>query len=266
MIEGLGLTTSELMLARTSAIKHAGRRDKPARLVDLMTRFGIDFLTLTALTAEQAQGLRRTSTDRWQQLLLQSPPTSEEDEAGSSSGTESQLSVGWDTAGESQTLPPGGPGTEGHDTAVRQHMESLLRRFVSTTTVIEELGVGAGPGPGTEPQRQSRRGRQSRQGPQSGSSGYRQSRRPTARRRTVLPQETSTSRVSGQEPGEASPPPPPAGDPRRALLALPGIRASRLPSEESLDRLERFLRANQPCDPTPVSCNENKRNESLKES
>lgn len=56
-----------------------------------------------------------------------------------------------------------------------------------------------------------------------------------------------------------------AGDPRRALLALPGIRASRLPSEESLDRLERFLRANQPCDPTPVSCNENKRNELLKE-
>lgn len=64
MIEGLGLTTSELMLARINAIKHAGKRDKPARLVDLITRFGLDFLTLTSLTAEQAQALRSTSTDR----------------------------------------------------------------------------------------------------------------------------------------------------------------------------------------------------------
>lgn len=163
--------------------------------------------------------------------------------------------MGWDIAGESQTLPPGGPGTEEHDTAIRKHVESLVRRFVSTTPVIEELGVRTGPG--TEPQRQSL---------QSGSSGYRQRRRRTTPRRAVLPQEMSTSRVSGKQPGEATSPPPPEGDPRRALLALPEIRASRLPSEESLDRLERFLRANQPCDPTPVSCNENKRNESLKES
>ena len=56
----------------------------------------------------------------------------------------------------------------------------------------------------------------------------------------MLPQETSTLHVSGQEPGEATSPPPPAGDPRQALLALPGIRASRIPSEESLDRLEQF--------------------------
>lgn len=54
MIEGLGLTKltrSELMLARTSAIKHT---DKPARLVDLMMRFSLDLLILTPLAAERA--------------------------------------------------------------------------------------------------------------------------------------------------------------------------------------------------------------------
>ena len=127
-------------------------------------QFGLDFLTLTPLTTEQAEGLRRTSTDHWQQLLLQSPPKSEEDEAGSSSDVESQLSVDWDIAGELQTLPPGGLGglgTEGHDTAIRQHVESLVQCFMSTTVVIEELGVGAGPG--TEPHRQSRQGPGERQ-------------------------------------------------------------------------------------------------------
>ena len=36
MVQGLGLTTIELMLARTSAIKYAGKRDKPTCLVDIM--------------------------------------------------------------------------------------------------------------------------------------------------------------------------------------------------------------------------------------
>ena len=47
MVQGLGLTTTELMLARTSAIKYAGKRDKPTCLVDIMVCFAEGFLTMT---------------------------------------------------------------------------------------------------------------------------------------------------------------------------------------------------------------------------
>ena len=40
MVRGLGLTTSKLMLARSGALKYAGKRDKPARLVGVMFRYG----------------------------------------------------------------------------------------------------------------------------------------------------------------------------------------------------------------------------------
>ena len=36
MIRGLGLTVTELMLARMTAIRYAGKKDKPARLVEMM--------------------------------------------------------------------------------------------------------------------------------------------------------------------------------------------------------------------------------------
>ena len=56
MIRGLGLTVTELMLARMTAIRYAGKKDKPARLVEMMVRFGVDFLTMTPLEAEQTKG------------------------------------------------------------------------------------------------------------------------------------------------------------------------------------------------------------------
>jgi len=69
MIEGLGLSTAELMLARGSALRYAGKCDKPAHLVELMIRFGLNFLTFEALTIEHLQALRTTSTNHWSQLI-----------------------------------------------------------------------------------------------------------------------------------------------------------------------------------------------------
>ena len=40
---------------------------------------------------------------------------------------------------------------------------------------------------------------------------------------------------------------------RELLLGLPGIVASRIPNEQSLERLKQFLSNNQPCDPEQVS-------------
>ena len=36
IIRGLGLTVTELMLARMTAIRYAGKKDKPAHLVEMM--------------------------------------------------------------------------------------------------------------------------------------------------------------------------------------------------------------------------------------
>lgn len=43
-------------------------------------------------------------------------------------------------------------------------------------------------------------------------------------------------------------------DPQQRLLALPGIIATRIPNRESLDRLQKFLQENQPCNPPQVNC------------
>ena len=67
MVKGLGLTTAELMLARTSAIKYAGKHDKPARLLELMVRYGMDFLTVTPFESRQNQG-----PSHYQSQLLES--------------------------------------------------------------------------------------------------------------------------------------------------------------------------------------------------
>ena len=61
MVQGLGLTTTELVLARTSAIRYAGESGKPPRLINMMVRFGVDFLAMTPLCQEQLQGLRESS-------------------------------------------------------------------------------------------------------------------------------------------------------------------------------------------------------------
>ena len=45
-VRGLGLTPAELVLARATALRYTGKSNKPARLVQFMLRFGVDFLYL----------------------------------------------------------------------------------------------------------------------------------------------------------------------------------------------------------------------------
>lgn len=234
MVEGLGLTAAELMLARTTAIRYAGKRDKPARLVDLMARFGMDFLTITPLSRDNIQGLRSSSTLHWNRLLTSVPQEDSEDE---SSSDESELSVSWDPHNETGDFMPG-PSTRGHEDAVRRHVANMVLFYVSRsseTTAQREQEVA--------PERRP-----------SGSSGLHRRKR-TISRRVVVPStsEASSSRSSRQEPqvavqaerGESQEVP--TVSPRDTLLALPGIAGTRIPREESLNRLQQFLRENQPC-------------------
>ena len=127
MVQGLGLTTTELMLAQASAIKYAGKSDKPARLVDMMVRFGVDFLTMTALTQDQVQGLRGSSSTHWDRILTQC----DGDDTDTSSD-DSEISVGWDATEENETLPE--QGTEEHTAMVERHVDHLLHCYVSVQT------------------------------------------------------------------------------------------------------------------------------------
>ena len=233
------------MLARLSAIKYAGKRDKPARLIDLMLRFGLDFLTITPLAGEQLEALRATSNRHWSSVLL-SLPQPGDPESGSSSSSESELSVSWNTADEVATAP--GEGAADQATAVRRQVETLLHCFVSTVTTTERVAVEG------ETAGQPR--------PIPGSSGYHERRRkqPTPRRavrsasRDTSGPSTSTSQQQGPMAGAAADMPRPApANAREALLALPEIAASRIPNDSSLAKLAQFLEANQPCDPEPVS-------------
>ena len=252
----MGLTKAELMLARFSAIKYAGKRDKPARLIDLMLRFGLDFLTITPLGSEHLEALMSTSARHWRSVVRSLPQPGDE-ESGSSS-SESELSVSWDTADEVATMP----GAPDQDTAVRRQAETLVRCFVSTVATIERVEVQVETaGQATRP---------------SGSSGYHQRRRkqPTPRR-TVASASQDTSGPSTSGPSTSGPSTSgtqrqaPAAQAvaaaaadaqtaapasaREALLDLPLIAGSRIPNESSLDKLAKFLEANQPCDPEPVS-------------
>lgn len=131
MVEGLGLTTTELMLARASAIKYAGKRDKPARLIDMMVHFGVDFLTITPLTRDQLQGLRESSSTHWNHILS----SASDSEDLESSSDESEISVAWDATVENETLPV--EGTDEHSETVRRHVDHLVRCYVSLQTATQ---------------------------------------------------------------------------------------------------------------------------------
>ena len=115
------------MLARSSALRYAGKRNKLAHLVELMMRFGVNFLTLQPLSIKYLQDLRTTSMNHWSQVLQSLPqPPAEEEDSGSSSEEESQLRVSWDTRDELRALP-GRPDSEEHHTAVRKHFNRLVQ-------------------------------------------------------------------------------------------------------------------------------------------
>lgn len=170
----------------------------------------------------------------WNRLLTSVPQEDSEDE---SSSDESELSVSWDPHNETGDFMPG-PSTRGHEDAVRRHVANMVLFYVSRsseTTAQREQEVA--------PERRP-----------SGSSGLHRRKR-TISRRVVVPStsEASSSRSSRQEPqvavqaerGESQEVP--TVSPRDTLLAFPGIAGTRIPREESLNRLQQFLRENQPC-------------------
>ena len=249
MVQGLGLTTSELMMARASAIKYAGQREKPTRLLDLTVRFGIDFLTLAPVPRDKLQDLRRKSTVHWNGVLETSADEDQEAESSSSSD-ESGLSVDWDPREESQGMPA--TNTDAYTVAVTRHVENLLHCYVSTRqmgTQHAQLEVRAATARPSGSSGMSRRRKQ--QTPR---------RKPAASRQALEATATATTTVSSrdQERGNIEQREPeqqeqPRRSPREILVALPGIVATRIPNEDSLKRLEQFLRNNQPCDPQRVS-------------
>ncbi len=139
MIKGLGLTTTELMLARATSIKYAGKRDKPARLVEMMVRFGVDFLTITPLSQEQLKALRASCSAHWNRVLA---ATDDEDDDlhddTDTSSDESQISLDWDARGENESLPD--QGSDEHTQTITRHVENLMRCYVSRQT---ETTVGS---------------------------------------------------------------------------------------------------------------------------
>ena len=96
----------------------------------------------------------------------------------------------------------------------------------------------------------------------SGSSGMTRKRKqvrprrvsPSASQVSEVPR-TASNQPQGDEGGEQQERPLPVAapsNPREQLLALPGIVATRIPNEQSFERLKHFLSDNQPCDPQPV--------------
>ena len=88
-LRNLGLTASELLLARQSAISHTGQQRLPHRLVQTMLRFGVDFLTFAPLsrdTLEKLSDLAQSVTQRNLELCPDAMDA-EQAEASSSSDT-----------------------------------------------------------------------------------------------------------------------------------------------------------------------------------
>ena len=221
MVQGLGLTTSELVLARSRALKYAGRRQKPSRLIDTMLRFGVDFLTMKALTHQQVSDLRGTSSIHWSQILSQENADHSESDSSSDSNSELEVPASWDIRQECGDSMPG-PSSADHSKSVRLHIRQLLSSYVSTSVQERQVTV-----PATE--------RTPRAKPRSSGQRRKRQQNTTGPTMPVIP----TVQTRSQE--ETSRP-----DPRSVLLALEGIVPTRIPKDDSLQRLTEFLRGNQP--------------------
>ena len=198
MVQGLGLSTSELMMARASAIKYAGHREKQAEL--------------------------------------------------SSSSDESELSVGWDLREESQGMPA--TNTDAYTVAVTRHVENLLHCYVPTRQMVtQQLEVRAATARPSGSSGMSRRRKQ--QTPRRKPAASRQAPEATATATTtVSSRDQERGNIEQREPEQQEQP---RRSPREILEALSGIVATRIPNEDSLNRLEQLLRNNPPCDPQQVS-------------
>ncbi len=239
MVQGLGLTKAELMLARTSAIKYAGKREKPARLIDLMVRFGIDFLSLAPLTVDQTKTLRESSSAHWSRVLSSAPADASDSEGSSSDGSgadTAEVSVGWDPRQECEMLPA--RSSLEYNKAMEMTLGNLFTCYTSTSLAVQATVATVTE---TRPVQRSAQ-------PRSSSHSGQRRKRPRAN-----PPERAEASNTGSAPDpsvvSAEEDRQQQHDAREALLAMPGIMATRIPNQRSLVRLEEFLRKNQPIDP-----------------
>jgi len=236
MIQGLGLTAAELVLARSSALRYAGKQDKPARLVGLMFRYGIDFLQLTALTIEQMQSLSETTTQHWKNLFR---PSTDPEASFSTSSSDSeedspQLTVSWALPGAEcgDDMPP--PDHERRKQRVFHHVHSLMFSYLQTTTeIVEQLDK---PWPAVADKTRPKTSR-------SASSGQRK------RKRTTRGPVVKDNSKDKDAPAAAPVEPTPAPDARHRLLDLPQIVATRIPGRDSIEKLSEFFRQNEALPP-----------------
>ena len=233
MVQGLGLTRAELMLARTSAIKYAGKAEKPARLVDLMVRFGVDFLHLAPLTAAHIKQLRAGSSEHWNRVLSSDSSDSEASSSDASTDAEVELRTSLDTRAECEMLP-------------ERSSEEFNRVVTLTISNLFACFTGRAPTPATDPAPLPQGETAARPATARNTSHSGQRRRRTQPNTAAADSTASQPSTSQAEPAEVQPQ---LRSAREALLAMPGIVAIRIPSEQSLARLEEFLRNNQPITP-----------------
>ena len=214
MIKGLGLTTVELMLARSSTVRYAGRQNKPARLVEFMYRYGIDFLHLMALTTEQLQALTETISSHLNNVLV-AEQSSDSSSATSSESEEDlpKLIVSWVApSGECGSLPP--PEHERHTPTIQYHLSFLVQGFLQAVEAGEEPPAASlGPNQDTTARKSS--------------SGQRKRRRhaPAAEKKQDQSTEALAVAPVPDQPEQNS-------NLWECLLALPGLVAHRVPNLE----------------------------------
>ena len=142
VVQGLGLTPAELVLARATALRYAGKLNKPARLVQTMLRFGIAFLRLGPLSREQLRPLSVATTCHLGEVLEDPDYDSDDASRTSSNGAGDdeeqqvpELNVDWvaltDECGD---LPL--PDNVERCWSVEYHLDRMLRSFLQQTNGV----------------------------------------------------------------------------------------------------------------------------------
>ena len=134
MIQGLGLTPTELIYVRAMAIRNAGKRYKPVHLIEMIIRILSRWLPHhNAIDTGTNKGAQTGK------FFTQEPcPTFPPDNRYSSSD-ESELSVSWDVWEDNDPLPS--QGTLEYTSTVTRNVKNLLQCYVSTqaTTQVGSL-------------------------------------------------------------------------------------------------------------------------------
>ena len=131
---------AELMLARATSLRYAGRPNKPARLVQFMFRYGLDYLHLTPLSTEQLESLSVATMRHLCNVFA--------DNASSSSGTSNleeevpKLTLPW-VAPRDDCVDLPLPENDGRCHSVYFHLDWLLQAFLqhandSVTTALPQ--------------------------------------------------------------------------------------------------------------------------------